>query len=257
MNRFQQWIDEAENVNSATPQVQTNKLLLSQNSKLNYSIFTPLHFEPNYAYPLLVWLHGPGDDERQLNRVIPHVSLQNYVGIGPRGCSEPAEGCLGFQWSHSACGVSAAQQRVFESIEIASRRANIASDRIFLGGYECGGTMALQIGLQNPERFAGIISIGGPFPENPTPLLKLDAVRRLPLLLAQGRDSVQYPQEKACEELRLFHAASMRVMVRQYPCGDELTTQMLKDMNEWMMERITGEPVSDEQPYAVFPHDWN
>ena len=44
----------------------------------------PLHYERNYAYPLVVWLHGPGDNERQLQRIMPLVSMRNFVSIGPR-----------------------------------------------------------------------------------------------------------------------------------------------------------------------------
>src|SRR4051794_19841644 len=49
------------------------------------AVFAPLHYESNYAYPLLVWLHGPGDDESQLKRIMPLISMRNYVGVGPRG----------------------------------------------------------------------------------------------------------------------------------------------------------------------------
>ena len=52
-----------------------------------HALFVPMHYEPNYAYPLLVWLHGPGDDERQLQRVMPLISLRNYMAVGPRGVS--------------------------------------------------------------------------------------------------------------------------------------------------------------------------
>ena len=38
----------------------------------------------------------------------------------------------------------------------------------------------------------------------------------------------------------LFHAAGMSVTLRQYPCGDELTTQMLRDLDVWLMEQVTG-----------------
>jgi hypothetical protein len=65
-------------------------------------------------------------------------------------------------------------------------------------------------------------------------------VRQLPIFIANGRESTEYPVERTCEELRLFHAAGMAVTLRQYPCGDELTTQMLSDMDEWIMERVTG-----------------
>src|SRR4051794_5650794 len=52
------------------------------------ALFTPLHYERNYAYPLIVWLHGPGDDERQLKRIMPLVSMRNYGAAGPRGTVE-------------------------------------------------------------------------------------------------------------------------------------------------------------------------
>ena len=50
-----------------------------------HCIVTPLHYERNYAYPLVVWLHGPGGDERQVTRVMPLVSSRNYAAVGPRG----------------------------------------------------------------------------------------------------------------------------------------------------------------------------
>ena len=49
-----------------------------------YSLYVPLHYERNYAYPLLIWLHGPSDDERQLRTIMRHISVRNYVGVAPR-----------------------------------------------------------------------------------------------------------------------------------------------------------------------------
>ena len=48
-----------------------------------YSLFAPLRYTPSYPYPLIVWLHGYGSDERQLVRVMPLVSMQNYVAVAP------------------------------------------------------------------------------------------------------------------------------------------------------------------------------
>src|ERR1700676_406196 len=53
-----------------------------------YALFGPLHYEANYAYPLLVWLHGPGDSEGQLKRIMPQISLRNYVAVAPRGTAD-------------------------------------------------------------------------------------------------------------------------------------------------------------------------
>jgi phospholipase/carboxylesterase len=207
----------------------------------HYTLFAPHHFEPDYPYPLLVWLHGPGDDERQLRNIVKHISVRNFVAAGPRGCCAAAAGLLGYEWGHDASEIAAAEQQVFDTIERAGERYRVAEDRLFLAGYQCGGSTALRIALRHPERFAGAISIGGPFPTGDAPLSQLRRIRRLPMLIIQGRLSAGYPPDVTHGELRLFHAAGLHVTVRQYPCGDELTTKMLHDMHVWMMEQMQGE----------------
>ena len=59
----------------------------SDSSDFAHALFAPMHYEPGYAYPLIVWLHGTGGDQRQLQRVMPLVSMRNYVAITPRGIS--------------------------------------------------------------------------------------------------------------------------------------------------------------------------
>jgi len=215
----------------------------SERRGFHFSLFAPLHYERNYAYPLVVWLHGPGEDERQLQRVMPLVSMRNFVSIGPRG-PRPAASGTGFTWSECDADITAAEESVFSCLEVARERLNVAPRRVFVAGYQTGGTMAFRIGLKYPTRFAGALSIGGPFPSGNSPLAHFDQARQLPLFIAQGRHSTLYPVERTCEELRLFHAAGMHVTLRQYPCGDELTSKMLHDMNVWIMELVTGATTS-------------
>jgi phospholipase/carboxylesterase len=198
----------------------------------------PLHYERNYAYPLLVWLHSPEDGPNQLKTVMPHISLRNYVGAAPGDGSQDdsAASC----WPQQADAIVQALDRVEECIRVACRRFHIAERRVFLAGYGSGGTMALRLGVAASERFAGVASLGGPFPQGHRPLAYLPRVRQLPVLIAQGRDSQDYSVRRLCDDLRLFHAAGMSLNLRQYPCGDELTTQMLNDLNVWMMGLVTG-----------------
>lgn len=232
--------------------VEQSLLQFSHSRSVQYSLFVPLHYERNYAYPLVIWLHGPGDDERQLQRVMPLISMRNYAGIGPRGPRRPESGAAGYVWSQSDRDVDAAECSVFECLEAVLEKLNIALHRVFLAGYQCGGTMAFRLGLRHPERFAGVLSLGGPFPIGDSPLLYLDQARRLPLFIAQGRESEFYPIEKTCQELRLYHAAGMHVTLRQYPCGDELNTQMLHDMDVWLMEQVTGTSSSDAENVSPY-----
>ncbi len=205
------------------------------------AMFTPLHYEPNYAYPLLVWLHAPGEnDERQLLRIMPLVSLRNYVAVAPRGFAcEQDEGPTGYRWPQTQSHIEQAEHRVFECIEEAQQRFRIADHRIFLAGFDAGGTMAFRIVMNHPQRFAGVLSICGAFPTGHSPLGQLNRVRKLPVFMAVGRDSLVYSPDRACEDLRLFHTAGITVALRQYPCGHQLTQHMLRDVDRWIIEQIT------------------
>jgi len=258
MNRIRRWPAVALESHEAGSQVELASFQFASDCQSECTLFAPHHYEPNYGYPLLVWLHGPGDDERQLCRIMPHVSLRNYVGAGPRGSCPPEAGQAGFRWRQVEEAIESAHQRVSDAIELACTRYHVAEDRIFLGGFQCGGTMALRIGLQSPHCFAGVLSVGGAFPANQAPLSQLRALRQLPIFIAQGRESELYPMDVSCDELRLFHSASLHVTLRQYPCGDELTTQMLHDMDIWMMERINGVMPAESACHAsVLPSEEN
>lgn len=206
----------------------------------HFNVCAPMHYERNYAYPLLVWLHGPGDDERQLQRVMPHISMRNYVAVSPRGVVRPAEKA-GFAWDGDEEATLLSQQRIVDAVEHVQGRFHIDPSRIFLAGLQCGGSMAMRVGLRSPRKFAGVASLGGPFPSGRMPLRDLCDSRKLPIFLAHNRDSGSYSEEQSCRDLRLMHSAGMNITLRQYPCGDELTTKMLQDLNAWMMELVTGD----------------
>ena len=133
---------------------------------------------------------------------------------------------------------------MFESIELAQRKFHIEPRRIFLAGFDGGGTMALRLAMSHPSRFAGVISLCGPLPTGGTPLGNLIAARRLGMFLATGRGSSDYPADQVCEDLRLLHTAGLSVTLRQYPCGHELLPQMLADINRWIMEQINPSSTS-------------
>jgi phospholipase/carboxylesterase len=187
---------------------------------------------------------------------MPMVSMRNYVAIGPRGNSNYPGKRGKFRWCHTLDSLAAAEQNVFTAIDVAKSRYHISPHRVFLGGYQCGGTAALRIALSYPQRFAGAITIGGSFPSELTPLAQLNSARKMPLLVAHGRDAQYYSVDSLCDDLRLCHSAGLSISVRQYPTGDDLTTQMLHDINVWMMEIVTGIPAGPPHP-PVSPIDAN
>ncbi len=225
-------------------------LFTMADGETNHVLFRPLHYEAGYAYPLIVWLHGEGEDERQLLRVMPSVSSQNYVAIAPRGIplsgADGSERC-GFGWQPREERVPQAEERVLGSIEHVSEHCHIARHRVYLAGFDTGGTMALRLAMKRPEWFAGVLSLGGAFPRGGTPLGNLVAARRLRVFLAAGRFSQTYREGAICEDLRLLHSAGLLdISLRLYPCGHAISLEMLRDMNHWIMEPIIAgaEPVT-------------
>jgi phospholipase/carboxylesterase len=200
--------------------------------------FAPMHYEPGYAYPLVVWLHGDHGNEQQLRRVMPLVSMRNYVAVAPRGTHADRARRGAFSWRQAALDIEEAESRICECIDVIDRRFHINEQRVFLVGVGCGGTMAMRLAWNDPGRFAGVASIGGPLPADDRPLRNVNRLRHLPCFVATSRKSLSYPESAVCRNLRLLHAAGCTVALRQYPADDELTTNMLSDFNRWAMEIV-------------------
>jgi len=203
-----------------------------------HSLFAPIHYERGYAYPLIVWLHGAQGNENELRQVMPHISMRNHVGAAPRGTVAIGDSPGAFDWDQSAEGIYEAAQSVDDCIDIAQRRFNINPQRIFLVGKDSGGTMAFRLGKQHPNRFAGAISLGGAMPQGLRPLREINAARSLPLMLSVSPDPTDYPVERVMQDLRLMHYAGFSLSLRLYPDGNDLTTNMLADVDSWILEQF-------------------
>ena len=200
--------------------------------------FSPVHYEDGYAYPLVVWLHGARQNARNLADAMKHISLRNYVAVAPSADLAAERRSNAKPWWQIPDSILNAQERIQEAVDLARQRFCIHEQRIFLVGFDDGGTMALRLALQCPELFAGAATIGGPLPTGHNPLRQVNAIRNTPFLIAAARHSRHYPERLVCENLRLLHSAGATVSVRQYPGSDDLTTQMLADLDRWMMELV-------------------
>lgn len=230
-------------------------------------LFSPLHYEPGYSYPLFIWLHGHGGDERQVMRIMPILSMRNYVAIAPQGFLSPEDkektpdtdpasktdlGSLDvstilrearrskpiYDWPDTENGLTEAERRIFDCIAVAKQRNNIAANKIFLAGFGSGGTMALRLAFLYPENFAGVASLEGAFPRSGHVLHRWAAARNLSVFLGAGETSDDFSPDDACQALELFHTAGLGTTVRQYPCGRKLVPEMLQDLNRWMMNIV-------------------
>lgn len=243
-------IDESGGHNNTTnltlptgsPQDSSDSFELNLGQQKSFSVedsclFVPLHYAKNYSYPLIVWLHNNGDDPQQIHRVMPKLSLQNYVAIAPSGSVGNRH--TGFYWEQDTDSIEYATEAVIQSIDYAKARTNIDSNRIFVAGYGDAGTMAYRVALTHPEIITGgVASLNGPLPQGHAPLGRWGVSRNVDVFWAHCRKSDAFDQETLCQQLRLLHVAGFSVTLRQYPGGDQLSAPALADLNRWIMEMI-------------------
>jgi phospholipase/carboxylesterase len=202
--------------------------------------FAPMHYEANYAYPLVVWLHGTASNEHELRQIMPLVSMRNFVGVAPRGTWVDPRNRRHFDWRQTGDAIESAEARIAECIALAERKFNIHANRIFLAGRGAGGTMAIRVAWNQPSRFAGAAAVNGALPTRLSPLRRVNEVRQVPCFMATSRENRAYPASRVCRDLRLLHAAGCTVALREYPGSDALTSNMLADLNRWLMELVCG-----------------
>lgn len=207
-------------------------------SQVRRKFFFPLNYVADYEYPLIVWLPSDGFNENQIDHVMPHISVRNFVGVGVHGSRAVDSRGDRFEWSTSAAGIGQAHDAVMTAIGEAKKRFSLHSQRIVLAGYGSGGTMAMRIAMRDPRCFAGAASLGGRMPKNS--MKQYDALRdrRLPMLWQWANGNVDYTQEQLSQDCQMAMAIGSQVEIRQYPGDDEMDTVVLSDLNDWIMRTV-------------------
>jgi len=182
------------------------------------SVFVPQAYEAGYDYPLLVWLSDPTSAGFDLGRVMPRLSLRNFVAV------------------HAVGGGAA----VCRAVDRVRERLSIHPRRVWLVGHGAGGTEAFRVACRDPDAFAGVVSLGGPFPLDEGLFARVQAVRRLPMLYCCRSAAATTAAAHTDRTLRLFHAAGAMLAMRIYKGTGELSKAMLGDVNRWLMEETCG-----------------
>ncbi len=212
-------------------------------TRLPVLTFLPTGYEPNYAYPLVVFFHGRGSSEEQMVRFAPRLSRRNYICIGLRGPDvrlRQDDGEVTYGWGSGNRADVLAEEYVCKAVEQARRTYHIHSERIFLAGFCEGATAAYRLGLGHPERFAGVIALNGELPPAPA-LRRWPEVRQLRVLMAHGIANAIIPLSYARRDFRLLSIAGLSVRLHTYPTTHRMHSEMLKDIDRWLMELIAQE----------------
>src|SRR5262245_38684650 len=212
--------------------------------RLPIRTFLPTGYEPNYAYPLLVFFHGHGGNEEQILRLAPRLSRRNYICIGLRGpeiVGTRKDGRIGYTWGPDGACDSLVEDYLLRAVEQTRRNYHVHAERIYLAGFCEGATLAYRLGLTFPERLAGVISLNGAMARRGGPLLRLPEVRQLRVFIGHGIANAVVPLTLARADYRLLYTAGLAVEMHTYPATHRLHLDMLRDINRWVMSHCNEE----------------
>ncbi len=129
---------------------------------IDYRYFSPVKKNDSTKYPLVVWLHGLGDGNKEGNQVTKsHMALwasdeyQKRFGKGAFILAPRSREEKGICWDNSMVEPLRAAIEDF----IAKNKNNIDTTRIYIGGYSMGGKMTLKMAIAYPEMFAAAFPI--------------------------------------------------------------------------------------------------
>jgi phospholipase/carboxylesterase len=210
---------------------------LDEAGQMPMSLFLPQAYEPRYPYPLVVFLHGHGEQERQWIDAVPSLSRRNYICIGLRGtrAMQRSDGQVGYSWGGSRRCDGMIEEYVLAAVQETMRFCHVHSERIFLAGFCEGASVAYHLGLTFPEKFAGIVALNGWLPTGPLPLGKLKQVGDLGVFIGHGTHNRSVPIQKARDAYQLLSTAGMNVSLRLYPNDHWICPKMLRDVDHWLI----------------------
>ncbi|MBB6523194.1 alpha/beta hydrolase-fold protein [Pseudoteredinibacter isoporae] len=113
-----------------------------------YSIKLPAHYSPSKQYPLLVFLHGSGQDEQRL--LEKQRGNGEFIELAPLGRDQ----LNAYAFKHSKIDID-------EAIADASRHYSIDNNKIVIGGFSMGGYGALKIFSESPDKYKGLAIFAG------------------------------------------------------------------------------------------------
>jgi poly(3-hydroxybutyrate) depolymerase len=134
----------------------------------DYRLFIPPGVSASRPAPLLVLLHGCGQDSASFaasTRVAAIARAERCVVLLPEQCSlANAQRC--WNWFRAEARVAAEAMLLMAIIEHVSMLYPVRRDRVFALGISAGGAMALTVALRFPERFAAVGTHSGPVPHS-------------------------------------------------------------------------------------------
>lgn len=197
---------------------------IQRNVSLGYRTVTPVKFDPQQKYPLLLFLHGRGEQGDDLDKVQIHGPFKKVAELGLPLIIVAPQSPLDEWWQ--ADELSALTDHLLETLPI-------DRSRVYLTGLSMGGQGTWRLAMHRPELFAAIAPICGFGRPNDAAKLK-----HVPTWIFHGgRDDVINYRESTTMADALYRVGNNARLTIYPDAGHDSWTETYNDPKfyEWLL----------------------
>jgi phospholipase/carboxylesterase len=226
--------------------------------KSYYEVRIPKDYDPAEPIPLVIALHGHGQNETQITSLWDNGIYYepDFILLSIRG---PFQAKDGYAWvvksdtlledwnARRKASAQVCEKRIFDILDEFGERNTYDEDLIYLAGFSQGAMMALYIGLNNPDIFAGISAESGAYDTLMLPKTVLEDIEGIEVYLAAGREEDSRVIKAMRNTESLLSDAGARVMLYIHDGGHVITDVSCRKMQNFFALSLEDAP--EEEGY--------
>jgi len=201
----------------------------------------------------VIWMHGLGADGNDFVPIVEELDLTGCPAIRfifPNAPHIPVSVNGGYvmpAWydirsadllnREDEAGLRASQQAIDELIEIEQKNG---AEKIILAGFSQGCAMALQTGLRQSTKLAGLMCLSGYLPLHPTLQAEQNpANKNVPIFMAHGSADPVIPLQRAEQSRDVLKQLGYQIEWHEYSMQHSVCVQEIADMGSWIRKILT------------------
>jgi phospholipase/carboxylesterase len=196
--------------------------------------------------PLLLLLHGFGSNEEDLFSLAPSLDRRLLI-LSLRAPNTLAPGSYawfavdfdprGFNIDKEQAEASRRALITFIDEAVTAYGAN--AEEVYLMGFSQGAIMSAGIALTRPDLVAGAVLMSGRILPEITPLMATsEQLSGLPVIVVHGIEDAVLPISHGRASRELLSSLPVDLTYREYPIGHEVSPRVVRDVNNWLSERL-------------------
>jgi phospholipase/carboxylesterase len=187
---------------------------------LPFKLHVPASYDPAKKYPLLIGLHGFGDQAQRFSRLWRYLENEDIIFAVPEAPYPYSESQPGFSWEPVGLpfdsedlnqAYSFVNDYILDLKDWITSSYNIGDT--WLLGFSQGAYFGYVLALNDPTSYTGLVACGGGIIQEAMQELNYDAARELKIIISHGTQDKVVPYQQALDARKYLEEHGFKNLV--------------------------------------------